>query len=43
LVGLKMIAADYFRVPTLVTLGVVAGVLTVSIVASVMFPEKKKE
>jgi tellurite resistance protein TerC len=43
LVGLKMIAADYFRVPTLVTLGVVAGVLTVSIMASVMFPEKKKE
>ena len=43
LVGLKMIAADYFRVPTLVTLGVVAGVLTVSIMASVMFPEKRKE
>ncbi len=43
LVGLKMIAADYFRVPTLVTLGVVAGVLTVSIMASVIFPEKKKE
>ena len=43
LVGLKMIAADYVPVPTLVTLGVVAGVLTVSIMASVMFPEKKKE
>jgi len=43
LVGLKMIAADYFRVPTLVTLGVVAGVLTVSIMASVIFPEKRKE
>ena len=43
LVGLKMITADHFRVPTLVTLGVVAGVLTVSIMASVMFPERRKE
>jgi tellurite resistance protein TerC len=43
LVGLKMIAEDYFPVPTLVTLGVVAGVLAVSIMASVMFPGKKKE
>jgi tellurite resistance protein TerC len=36
LVGLKMIAADYFRVSTLVTLGVVAGVLMLSMVASVI-------
>jgi tellurite resistance protein TerC len=43
LVGVKMITADHFRVPTLVTLGVVAGVLAVSIMASVMFPEKRKE
>jgi tellurite resistance protein TerC len=43
LVGLKMIAEDYVPVPTLVTLGVVAGVLAVSIMASVMFPGKKKE
>ncbi len=43
LVGLKMIAEDYFPVPTLVTLGVVAGVLAVSIMASVLFPGKKKE
>jgi tellurite resistance protein TerC len=43
LVGLKMITADRFHVPTHITLGVVAGVLAVSIVASVVFPEKRKE
>jgi tellurite resistance protein TerC len=43
LVGLKMITADRFPVPTHVTLGVVAGVLAVSILASVMFPENRKE
>jgi tellurite resistance protein TerC len=41
-VGLKMIAADYVRVSTLVTLGTVAGVLAVSIVASVMYPLKRE-
>jgi tellurite resistance protein TerC len=40
LVGLKMITADRFPVPTLVTLGVVAGVLAVSVLASVMHPAK---
>jgi tellurite resistance protein TerC len=43
LVGLKMITADRFPVPTHLTLGVVAGVLAVSIMASVMFAEKRKE
>ena len=36
LVGLKMIAANYFKVPTLAMLAAVAGVLAVSIVASVL-------
>jgi len=40
LVGLKMIASDYFRVPTLLTLGTVALVLLVSIVASIVFPAR---
>ena len=40
LVGLKMIASDYFRVPTLLTLGIVALVLLVSIVASIVFPAR---
>jgi tellurite resistance protein TerC len=42
LVGLKMIVADYFPISTLVTLGVVAGVLAASVIASVMYPGKKE-
>jgi len=42
LVGLKMITADRFPVSTVVTLSVVAGVLAVSIIVSVMHPEKKE-
>jgi tellurite resistance protein TerC len=42
LVGLKMITADRFPVPTHITLAVVAGVLAVSVIASVMFPDKEK-
>jgi len=40
LVGLKMIAADHFPVPTLVMLGVVALVLLVSIASSIVFGAK---
>ena len=40
LVGLKMIAADYFHVPTVLTLGVIALVLLVSIAASLAFRAK---
>jgi len=40
LVGVKMIAADYFPVPTLVTLSAVALVLAVSIAASIALPAK---
>jgi len=42
LVGLKMITADYFAVPTLVTLGVVAGLLLGSIAASIALPAKSQ-
>ncbi len=42
LMGLKMLTVDYYRIPTSVTLGVVAGVLVVSVVASVAFPAVKK-
>ena len=42
LVGLKMLAADYYRVPIAATLGVVAGVLMVSILTSVALPEGGK-
>src|SRR6202166_518819 len=40
LVGLKMIAADYFRVPTVLTLGVIALVLLIAIAASLAFRPK---
>jgi tellurite resistance protein TerC len=42
LVGLKMITADRFPVSTVVTLGLVGGVLAVSVIASVIHPEKKE-
>ncbi len=42
LVGVKMITADYFRVPTHVTLAVVAGVLLLSIAASIALPDKSR-
>jgi tellurite resistance protein TerC len=42
LVGVKMLAADYFRVPIAATLGVVAGVLLISIAISAVFPATNK-
>jgi TerC family integral membrane protein len=38
LVGLKMLTADYYHVGTASTLGTVAGVLLLSVLASVLFP-----
>jgi tellurite resistance protein TerC len=40
LVGLKMLSADYHPVSTPVTLGVVAGVLLISVAASMVWPAK---
>jgi tellurite resistance protein TerC len=42
LVGLKMLLSDYVDIPITATLGVVAGVLLVSITLSILFPEKSK-
>ena len=42
LVGSKMLASDYVKIPIAATLSVLAGVLLVSIVASVMYPGKEK-
>lgn len=41
LVGLKMLAADYVQIPILTTLAVVAGVLLISVAASVAFPAEQ--
>jgi tellurite resistance protein TerC len=43
MVGLKMLTADYYRVPITVTLGVVAGVLLASIAISVVIPGTSKD
>lgn len=40
LIGLKMILADYFIIPTLATLTAVAFVIAASIVASIAFPAR---
>jgi len=40
LVGLKMIVADHFHIETSITLGAIALVLLISVLASVAFPEK---
>jgi len=42
LVGLKMLAADYFPVPIAATLAIVAGVLLISIAVSAAFPVTSK-
>ncbi len=42
LIGGKMLASHYVDVPTHVALAVVAGVLVISVVASLAFPKKRK-
>lgn len=42
-VGIKMIVSDFFPVPISIALSVVAGVLLLSIVASVMWPKASEE
>lgn len=40
-IGVKMLLMDLFKIPTSAALGMVAGVLFISIMASVIFPKKK--
>jgi tellurite resistance protein TerC len=40
LIGTKMLLAHYYKVPTVIALGTVAGVIAVSVVASLVFPRK---
>ena len=42
-VGLKMIASDWIGLPDLASLGVIAGILTITIVASLAVPLKVEE
>ena len=41
-IGAKMLAADYYPIPTVVALGVVAGALAISILASILHPRREK-
>jgi tellurite resistance protein TerC len=41
LIGGKMLAADYYQIPTLWALGAVAGVLMISMAASVVRPKRE--
>lgn len=40
-IGVKMLIIDFYKIPTPVSLGVVVGVLTASVIASLAFPVKK--
>ncbi|MEI6090946.1 MAG: TerC family protein [bacterium] len=42
-IGLKMLASDFFEIPIQYALGVIAVILTISILASVWIKEKPKE
>jgi len=42
-VGVKMIIVEWYKIPILVSLGVIAGILTVSVVASMVWPAKQKQ
>ncbi len=41
-VGVKMLIADFYKIPVAAALGVVAGVLIISIALSVLFPKKEE-
>jgi tellurite resistance protein TerC len=41
-VGTKMLISHYYQIPTIVALGVVAGVLLISVLASMVHPKKSK-
>ena len=40
-IGLKMLASNYIEIPIGIALGVVAGVLLLSVGLSMLFPKKK--
>jgi tellurite resistance protein TerC len=42
-IGAKMLLSNFFHLPTVVALGVVAGVLALSVIASLLWPKKEKK
>ncbi|WP_419870974.1 TerC/Alx family metal homeostasis membrane protein [Chryseobacterium sp. CT-SW4] len=41
-IGIKMLIAPWYHLPSPVSLSIVAGVLIISVIVSLLFPEKKK-
>jgi len=41
-VGVKMLIADFYKIPTEIALGAVVGVLLISVIASVIWPRNEK-
>ena len=41
-VGAKMLIADFYKVPVLLSLGVIAATITASVVLSLLFPRKEE-
>lgn len=41
-VGAKMLIADFYKFPIVVALGVIAGILAISIIASLLRPRKEE-
>lgn len=41
-VGVKMLIADFYKIPTEIALGAVVGVLFIAVIASVIWPRKEK-
>lgn len=42
-IGAKMLGADFYKIPNFVSLGVIAGVLVLAVVASLLKPVKRQE
>jgi tellurite resistance protein TerC len=42
LVGIKMLLADIYKIPTVIALGLIAGILLLSIIASIVQPRRTK-
>lgn len=42
-IGVKMLISPWYHIPSPISLGIVGGVLVLSVIASLVFPEKKEE
>lgn len=42
-IGVKMIISPWYEIPSPISLGIVVGVLIISVIVSLMFPEKEKK